>query len=392
MLILGSRKIEFRNVPESAGREVIRVSAALNRPLPLRSTEAFLFEGGVPPEGYRWYIVSEKTEIPHSIAARPSIIVPEEFEYLADGDVVRIVPQSNELRAIYRRSSSHNSFLVTERCNHYCLMCSQPPRNVDDNWIYDEILSALPLIDPDTSYLCLTGGEPTILGDRFLNLVHASKSFLPRTSLMVLTNGRTFSDDRFSEKLGKIAHPDLMLGIPLYSDLAHIHDYVVQSDGAYDETIRGIINLKRHGVPVEIRVVLHKETIPRLPQLAQFIARNLLFADHVALMGLEMTGFTKANLDRLWIDPSDYKNELKEAVGILDRARMRVSIYNSQLCLTDPAIWRFTKRSISDWKQEYMAECDGCSVMDQCAGFFASAKFRYSDNIAPVPEAKINAS
>jgi hypothetical protein len=27
--------------------------------------------------------------------------------------------------------SAHNSFLVTECCNHYCLMCSQPPRDVD---------------------------------------------------------------------------------------------------------------------------------------------------------------------------------------------------------------------------------------------------------------------
>jgi hypothetical protein len=28
--------------------------------------------------------------------------------------------------------SAQNSFLVTERCNYYCLMCSQPPRDVDN--------------------------------------------------------------------------------------------------------------------------------------------------------------------------------------------------------------------------------------------------------------------
>ena len=38
-------------------------------------------------------------------------------------------PASRRFRALYRRNSSHNSFLVTERCNHYCLMCSQPPRS-----------------------------------------------------------------------------------------------------------------------------------------------------------------------------------------------------------------------------------------------------------------------
>ena len=386
MIILGSRKIEFRNTSSRSEREVVRITATQSRPPPLRAQEAYLYQGGTPPEGYRWYITSESTPIPDNIVGQPLIIVPDEFEYLADGDVVRIVPTRNELRAIYRRSSSHNSFLITERCNHYCLMCSQPPRNVDDDWIYDEIMAALPLIDPETSYLCFSGGEPTVIGDRFLNLVQASKAYLPRTALMVLTNGRAFSDDRFASALGRIEHPDLMLGIPLYSDLSNIHDYVVQSDGAYDETIRGIINLKRHGVPVELRVVLHKQTIPRLPHLAEFITRNLLFADHIALMGLEMTGFPKANLEQLWIDPADYKAELKEAVGILDRARMRVSVYNAQLCLTDPSIWQFTRRSISDWKQEYMTECDGCSVKEQCAGFFASATFRYSDRISPIHE------
>jgi hypothetical protein len=39
----------------------------------------------------------------------------------------------------------------------------------------------------------------------------------------------------------------MMIGIPIYSDVSTIHDYVVQSDGAFDETIRGILNLKRHG-------------------------------------------------------------------------------------------------------------------------------------------------
>lgn len=158
----------------------------------------------------------------------------------------------------------------------------------------------------------------------------------------------------------------------------------MQADGAFDETIRGILNLKRYGVRVEIRVVLHKQTVPRLPALATFLTRNLLFVDHVALMGLEIMGFTRANLEALWIDPHHYRSELTEALGILDRARLRVSLYNAQLCLTDEAVWRFAKRSISDWKQEYLPQCDRCSVRNDCAGFFASAKYRHSDHVQPV--------
>jgi hypothetical protein len=39
-------------------------------------------------------------------------------------------------------------------------MCSQPPRDIDDGWILDEIKSALPLVDPDTKSFAFTGGEP----------------------------------------------------------------------------------------------------------------------------------------------------------------------------------------------------------------------------------------
>jgi MoaA/NifB/PqqE/SkfB family radical SAM enzyme len=84
-----------------------------------------------------------------------------------------------------------------------------------------------------------------------------------------------------------------------------LHDFVVQATGAFDQTLRGIMNLAINRVPVEIRVVVHKLTYERLPDLAGFIARNLPFVSHVALMGLEPTGFTKSNMEALWIDPVD---------------------------------------------------------------------------------------
>lgn len=381
MIVLGTQSARYAGEIPAFERRIVRVSDDRNRPMALRSREAFLVAGDLIPDGFGWYIFVNR---PAGAMGAPTIELPAEFDYLADGDVLRLTPSKNGLRVLFRKNASINSFLLTERCNNLCLMCSQPPRNVNDGWIVDEILEALPLIDPDVPEIMFSGGEPTLLGDRFFELVQACKSYLPRTALHILSNGRTFADAEFAAKLGRIKHHDLMLGIPVYSDLSHVHDYVVQADGAYDETLRGILNLRQSGVPVEIRVVLHKQTVSRLPQLAEFITRNLLFVSHVALMGLEMTGFTKANLDDLWIDPVSYRSELSKAVGILDRAKIRTSIYNSQLCLLDRSIWQFAVQSISDWKQEYMPECEGCGVKRQCGGFFASAHLRYSSHISPV--------
>jgi His-Xaa-Ser system radical SAM maturase HxsC len=387
MITLATRAAEFSGEAPTLEQHVVRLSRDAVRPISLRNREAFLLGDGPIPEGFAWYIrVGSSGEDTARDGDLPLIQLPSEFGYLADGDILRVFPAKNLVRAIFRKEASINSFLLTERCNNLCLMCSQPPRNVNDGWIVDELLETLALIDFDVPEIMFSGGEPTLLGDRFLELVQASKSFLPRTSLHILSNGRSFANAEFARKLARIDHPDLMVGIPLYSDLAHIHDYVVQADGAYDETVRGILNLKQEDVPVEVRVVLHKQTVPRLADLAEFLARNLLFVDHVALMGLEMTGFTKANLEDLWIDPADYADELRKAVGILDRARINTSIYNTQLCLIDRSIWRFAKRSISDWKQEFMPECEGCAVKSECGGFFSSAELRYSAHIRPIAE------
>ena len=62
---------------------------------------------------------------------------------------------------------------------------------------------------------------------------------------------------------------------------------------------------------------------------------------------------------------------------------MNVSVYNHQLCVLDGSIHAFAKQSISDWKNEYVAECEVCTKKDECGGFFASSKIARSAHISP---------
>jgi His-Xaa-Ser system radical SAM maturase HxsC len=385
MLKLGGSGINIQNFPSDIPGPIVRVTTESNRPLPLRAQEAYLAKSDSLPAGFDIYIAfSANAQMLGNLPDGEKIVIlPDEYDYLADGDIIRLQPKKQALRVLYRRNSPFNSFLVTERCNNYCLMCSQPPKDQDDSWLVDEILATIPLIDRGTTEIGLTGGEPTLLGDGFIQILQASKSYLPNTSMHILSNGRRFADVNFASNYASVQHPDMMVGIPIYSDLSTVHDYVVQADGAFDETIRGILNLKKFGQKVEIRVVIHKQTFHRLPQLAEFISRNLTFVDHVALMGLEITGFTRANLNDLWIDPIDYNEELYRAVQILADNQINVSIYNLQLCTLDQRLWPYAQKSISDWKNEYMPECSGCEKMENCGGFFASANIRYSDHIKP---------
>lgn len=348
---------------------------------PVERERAILLVRGaaaVLPSGFRAYLLDG--EVPSCNLRDVYCLAPHQ-RFLADGDVVRIDPARRTLTVLYRKASRSNSFLVTERCDNFCRMCSQPPRTVVDDWLVDELLELIPLVSPETEEIGITGGEPAVLGARLVEIVARMKLHLPRTALHVLTNGRRFADASFSRALAAVEHPDLMMGIPLYSDLPEDHDFVVQAFGAFDETVRGIINLKRDRLRVELRFVIQADTYLRLPEFAYFVARNLRFVDHVALMGLELMGFARANLDSLWIDPLDYQKQLTAAVRTLDSAGMRVSIYNHALCVLPPELLGYALQSISDWKQVFFDECSKCTRKPDCGGFFASATLRRSRGI-----------
>ena len=70
--------------------------------------------------------------------------------YVDEGDVVRLNPSRQQCHVMYRRRSAHNSFLVTERCNSNCIMCSQPPKAAEDSYIVDELVQAIPMLDRAT--------------------------------------------------------------------------------------------------------------------------------------------------------------------------------------------------------------------------------------------------
>jgi His-Xaa-Ser system radical SAM maturase HxsC len=306
------------------------------------------------------------------------------FGYLGNGDIIGLDAGSRRLRVLYRHTSKHNAFLVTERCNHYCLMCSQPPRNVDDGWLLDEIADCIELIEPATNTIGFTGGEPLLEWRRFIAMLGTIRERLPDTAVHVLTNGRAFADHDVASAWAAIGHERLTAGIPLYSAVDALHDYVVQVRGAFDETVLGILRLKDKGQRVEVRVVLHAVTVPRLQETCAWLARNLPFVDHVALMGLENTGFALANQDLLWIDPVDYRADLARGVDTLRAADVKVSIYNLPLCVLDRSVLGVAVQSISDWKNAYLPECTGCAAKPRCAGFFSSGRPRFSRGIQPI--------
>ena len=342
------------------------------------------------PEGFLAYLLvghaeSENERQPCSDAAGRLVMqLSPAMRHLTDGDVVHIKPRHGTLSVIYRRHSPHNTLVPTEMCNCRCIMCPQPPMESDDAGQLDACLQAVRLISPSTVALGISGGEPTMVPEGLLKLVGHCRDWLPNTALQILTNARMFNYLRFARDMAAVGHDDLLFGVGLYSDLPQDHDAIVGVSGAFDETIRGIVNLRRCGLRVELRVVPMRQNVGRLGDLARFIVRNLPFVEHVALMGMEPMGMASRNFERLWVDPADYQAELTLAVDTLTRHRIATSIYNEQLCVLHPRLREFAARSISDWKNIYLEKCKNCKLRDQCGGFFESSKESHSRAIRPL--------
>jgi His-Xaa-Ser system radical SAM maturase HxsC len=333
-----------------------------------------------PPTGYGLYLTTSLGS-----ASGPVLGLGPELAHIDSGDIIYVRGDGRRVNVLWKNSARHNSLLLTEQCDNYCLMCSQPPKDRDDSWLFERARKVISLLPDDACALSFTGGEPTLNADAFIGLLEHCQQVAPGLSVHLLSNGRGFADPRFARRYAAVGLADIMVGIPVYAPEPGLHDFVVQAVGAFDDTMHGILNLASLGQAVEIRVVIQRHTIPVLASLATFITRNLPFVAQVALMGLEMTGLARPNSAEVWADPADYQSELAEAVRILTTAGITTRVYNHQLCVLDPRLWPYAVRSISDWKNDYLDICQSCSVRDTCGGVFTTSGNRLSQHLHPVP-------
>ncbi|MDR2790789.1 MAG: His-Xaa-Ser system radical SAM maturase HxsC [Campylobacteraceae bacterium] len=340
----------------------------------------------------KYIYLTDKAKLPNGYAAAltslsdfnsplPFISNIAKPDLIKEGDVA-LIAKDGSISILYESNSLHNAIMATERCNLNCIMCPQPhvKHEVDKT---DFNLRLLSLCNKNINEIGITGGEPTLLGDNLFRLLSYIKDNFQKTAVSLLSNGVRFADREFVKSLCSIGLKNLQIDIPLYSDIDSIHNQIVGANAFY-KTIDGLYNLALFRQRIGLRIVVHKQTYKRLSYLAEFIYRNLPFVSHIAFMQMETTGLAADNIDKLWIDPYDYQSELKEAIFTLVRRDMNVSIYNAQLCVLPQTLWKFARRSISEWKNIYINECTDCEVRDMCAGFFVSSENIHSKHIQSI--------
>lgn len=332
--------------------------------------------------GYLAILTTAPTEnklmLPHMVGD----ISNNDIALLKQGDIVS-ASGTGEVLVLWEKDSDQNSLMLTEACNCRCVMCPQPPQKHDPTLIAttNRILDLLK--SKSVSNICITGGEPTIIADNFLKILHRCHAEHPAAQINILTNAKKFSDEAYVHEVANLPPGNDIFCVSLHSDIPELHDEIVGVQGSYDETQGGIYNLAKHRLPVEIRHVVTKQNYSRLPEFAEHMYRYFPFCTHYALMSMEICGTANENKDSVYIDPAEYKLELRKATLALHKRGLHVSVYNTPLCLCHEDIRIFSRQSISSWKNNFVDKCFTCRGRGECCGFFSTSSVQ-SSHISPI--------
>jgi len=329
-------------------------------------------------EGYIGYLfedeeINSKIEeylIKNSI---PSIIGVK-INFFLEDDVIELNNRINTIGLLYKSDCYENIIVVTNQCNSNCVMCpdSIAIRSARENIPLKNIKALIALINKDAKFICITGGEPTLLKLGLFEILDECKTNLFHTQFIMLTNGRMFYYRTYAKEFIKHRPDNMIIAIPIHGHVSKLHDSITQSKGSFEQTITGMKMLHDLGENVEIRVVLNKMNYIYLSDIAKLIVKKFPNTLRVNFMAMEMLGNAVVNASKVWIDFDKLQSEVAKSSRLLIESGISTNLYNFPMCYVNESLWSITMNSISENKVRYREECKECRVVSKCGGFFNS--------------------
>lgn len=282
-----------------------------------------------------------------------------------------------KIRIVLSQLANANTLLVTEQCDNLCLFCSQPPRNVNDEILFAYAAQSIIAFNSD-KMIGISGGEPLLKKKYILNLFKNLNQFANVTPLHILSNGRAFKDRNFVDNFYELNKDRrVLVGVPLYGSNSRTHDKLVNSDGAWGETIAGLINAGSKGVELEIRIIPTQFNYKEISSIIELVLTCCNHITRISIMNLEQIGWAKKNWSELYIEPRYYQDELVKSCKMSKRFGTDISLFNYPLCHIPDEVHEYARKSISDWKNAYEDSCNTCVLKIECGGFFTSIKNKW---------------
>jgi MoaA/NifB/PqqE/SkfB family radical SAM enzyme len=268
-------------------------------------------------------------------------------------------------------------------CNNQCAFCVQG-RKRDYLAAKDlkEIESSLKeAFSKEKREVVLTGGEPT-LHPNFFEIVKIAKK-IGFKIIQIQSNGRIFAYEDFCIKAIKAGANQFSPS--LHGADAKTHDFLTQAKGSFEQTTKGIKNLKNLGQYVLTNSVITSKNFKKLPELAKRLVS--LGVDQFQFAFVHILGTAKQNQDWLVPKKTEVMPFVKKALQIGLDAGRRVTteaipycllrgyedcvgeqiipvtrIYDAGFMVEDYGEYRFNSG------KERRKECEICKYFGRCEG------------------------
>lgn len=162
---------------------------------------------------------------------------------------------------------------ITYGCNNRCRFCyAYSPYRIAGEMTTDQVKRLMDIVvdDAHVPSLSFTGGEPTLRDDLF-DLISYGRSKGLRMNL--ITNGRKCADKDYVNRLEQAGLNSAQVSIE--GPDAATHDYIVGVTGAFEETVKGIKNLRTTSIYTHCNTTICRPNVAKLEDLVDFHADEL---------------------------------------------------------------------------------------------------------------------
>lgn len=213
------------------------------------------------------------------------------------------------------RTPKSAELLITDRCNLRCRYCSYytSPAEADQDlstweWLtFFEELGKCSLMQ-----VTLEGGEPLIRND-FKEIIDGIVQ--NRMRFNILTNG-TLVTDEMASYIAKTRRCNIVQ-VSIDGSAGEIHDSC-RGRGNFERAIKGIEQLQRHGVPVTVRVTIHRYNADDLENIAKFLLEEMGLSGF-STNSASYLGLCRENADQIQLTV-DQRSRVMATLLSLDRA------------------------------------------------------------------------
>lgn len=276
---------------------------------------------------------------------------------------------------------------VWNKCNNNCIMCSNYfVRNLDENErTFSSMVSRVKEKEPEPKEITFTGGEP-FLNPGIFDLIDRFRGLYPKTRINILSNSRIFYYPNYCQKLKNHFDSNMQIAVSLFGHNSKVHDSVTLAKNSFLQTTKGIKNLLKLKIPIELRVIVLKQNIKHLEAIANYISKNFKGISYVVFIFVDLVSNAVKNKKIVAVNYTKTTPYLIKAMNVFEKNNVNFRLYHFPLCILPAEFWKNSWVSVERSKVKQTAHCMKCPCSKKCVGILKGYYNIFGDNEFKAPK------